>query len=72
MKKITEATAVSLSLVVILAGGIFWLSSLYANVNASNVKIQKLEVQQEQTAKDVIDRLARIEEQLKHLSKKRE
>ena len=68
MTKITEKTFIPISLLSIVAGGIFWLSSMYSKVEAHENTLNKIQVQQtkfmasDDTFKDeVIDRLARIE-----------
>ena len=77
MSKITENTLLPLSLVSILIGGIFWLSTMYSKVEAHEDNLNK--IQNQQTAfiasdnnfkEEVIDRLARIETKLESKPKK--
>jgi hypothetical protein len=60
VSKITESTLIPLSLVVTFLGGIAWLTVLYSKVEASEIKLGRLDVFERQ----VIERLARIEEKL--------
>lgn len=72
MDKITPETLVPLSLMGVLIGGIFWLSSMSIKSSIVYAKVDKLEEanskQSEDNAKfqrEVIERLARIEEALR-------
>ena len=64
MGRITEATLVPLSLVVALFGGSFWLSTMYAKVEAHESSLKIVEHKQDKFQEEVIDRLARIETKL--------
>ena len=74
MSKITENTLIPISLLSVLAGGIFWLSAIYANGNENTKNIDKLFVRQDQVEativeqnQKVIEKLSRLEEQMKYL-----
>jgi hypothetical protein len=76
LEKITESTAISIGALSIIAGGVFWLSTLYAKASASEIKIaaieQKMEKKNEDDAdfkREVIERLVRIEENVKKESR---
>ena len=43
MSKITENTLVPMSLIIILMGGVMWLSDIHAKADYSQQKLQKLE-----------------------------
>lgn len=47
MKAITEFTLIPLSMLSIIAGGVFWLSSLYSKVQAHSEQLSALENKQE-------------------------
>lgn len=71
LSAITESTTISVGLVLILVGGLSWLSTIYANELEHGRKItiieQKIERKNEVDAdfkREVIDRLARIEERV--------
>lgn len=71
--KINEQTSISISLVVTLVGGIIWLSYIAFQTTANSSQIVEIK----QSAKDelaykkeVIERLSRIEEALKHVAGK--
>jgi hypothetical protein len=71
--KITESTTVSVTLVIAIVGGVTWLSTIYATELEHGKKIQRVEEKLEKRddddssfRKEVIDRLARIEERLSH------
>lgn len=73
-KKITENTLIPISAVVILAGGIFWLSSLYVKSDVLAQRMSSIEEnikESEVFQREVIERLARIEEAIKHKGKER-
>lgn len=64
---ITEGTLVPLSLVAIVAGGIFWLSTLYAEVKANTDGLSRIEERSDKyltTVEDINKRLSRIEGKL--------
>jgi hypothetical protein len=65
MRKIAEDTLLPISLVITLAGGVFWLSSMYSKVEAHEVGLTSLKASQTAFQQEVIDRLARIETALK-------
>lgn len=73
LEAITEATLIPLSVLGVLLGGMAWLTSLSDTVVAASKKIESLEASQEGYVKDmreVRERLIRIEEALRHGSKK--
>jgi hypothetical protein len=47
LREITERTLIPLSIFAVLAGGIFWLSSLFATVSQHTQQLQALETKQE-------------------------
>ena len=49
MKAITERTLVPLGLVMAMAGGIFWFSSMYTQVEAHTSRLNALEDKQAKT-----------------------
>lgn len=63
MQKITENTLIPLSLLAVIAGGIFWFSTLYAEVRASSTDIQDLKNTMRQL-QSIDQRLSRIEGKL--------
>lgn len=42
MNKISEKSWVSLSLVIVIIGGVFWLSTLYARANSNSENLKDL------------------------------
>lgn len=72
--KITENTLLPISLVSSLVGGIVWLSVIWANGSENTKSIDKLFVRQDQIEATiieqnqmVIEKLSRLEEQMKYL-----
>ena len=72
MTKITEKTLIPLSLVISIVGGVFWLTTMWADTQANALTIEKIEFKQEKFSRavvdkldDIKDRLARIEERQK-------
>lgn len=68
MGKITEGTLVPISLVIVLVGGIFWLTQLYFTTQSNASTIEKMQIQSEkidQSLSEILERLARIEERIK-------
>lgn len=53
MGKITESTTISIGLVIILIGGVFWLSTLYANDMTQNQKIAELHQENKEIKDDI-------------------
>lgn len=67
MKKISEGTLVPLSLVLTIAGGAFWISSVYSMAATNSKEIQMLRDKQDQYYEEiqkVDERLSRIEGKL--------
>lgn len=61
---ISENTGVSISLVISLAGGMVWLSTLYYKTEAMAQTVSRIEQKQDQyneNQSDIIQRLSRIE-----------
>jgi hypothetical protein len=48
VKRITEDTLIPISLVIMLVGGVFWLTSMYNATAANSKDIAELKVKQEQ------------------------
>lgn len=68
MKDISENTKIRLSLVIVLGGGIAWLTSLKADTVALQnqyASIEKTQFQYLEIQSDIRDRLSRIEGMLK-------
>lgn len=53
MGKITESTTISIGLVIIMIGGVFWLSTLYANDLTQNQKIAELHQENKEIKGDI-------------------
>lgn len=68
MKAITESTAVSISLVIAICGGIGWLTSIYKTTEANAIDVARLKERNEL----ILEKLARIEERLDYLIKHKE
>lgn len=69
--KITENTLLPISLIVLIGGGIFWISAMWSQVQASSDEIKDIKTNQSKMSDDVINqnkeiiqRLTRIEERL--------
>ncbi len=65
--KITEDTAVSISLLIVIIGGVFWLSTLYAKTNNTAEAVSRIEDKSQEYQKTVDEinlRLTRIEAKL--------
>lgn len=61
---ISENTGISISVVISLLGGIFWLSTLYAKTVATEQSINRIELNQQEYYKNLTEinnRLGRIE-----------
>lgn len=43
MNKITEHTLIPISLLIVIIGGIVWLTNIHAKANYANQKLEKLE-----------------------------
>ena len=67
MKAITEATLMPISLVLVLIGGVSWLSTLHAKTESVGFKVEKVEVMQDEynrNLKEILVKLSRIEGRL--------
>lgn len=67
MREISEKTLVPISFLAILAGGILWIASMSARVDAASEKIRAMETKQDMYIQNIVeirDRLARIEGKL--------
>lgn len=53
MKPLDQKTPVALGLVIVLAGGIFWLSSLHALANSTSQRVDKTSQRLDKYADDV-------------------
>lgn len=65
---ITENTPISISLLISLAGGIFWLTTLYSKTEANAEALKRIEYNQEkytENLEQINERLSRIEGYLK-------
>lgn len=61
---LSQKTLVPIGFVIILAGGMFWLTTIYNTVNDHTVKMEKLELSINNVQKDyneIRDRTVRIE-----------
>lgn len=61
---ITKDTLVPISVIIALAAGVFWLSTMYINVRNTGERVEKLELKMD----TVYDRTARIEATLNTLT----
>lgn len=61
MAKISENTPITISLVMVIIGGVVWLSTLYAHTEANSKSIDKISTTNEEFQKEVIQRLTRLE-----------
>lgn len=67
LKKISEDTLIPLSFIVVLSGGVFWITSMYSEVKANTQSIQELKETNEayiRTVQSIDSRLSRIEGKL--------
>lgn len=67
MKKITENTLVPISLLTVIVGGVFWLSSMYSKVEAHAKSMEVVEAKQDkhiEVLQSIDKRLTRIEAKL--------
>lgn len=65
---ITENTGISVGVVALLIGGVFWLSTLYAKAQNTEETVDRIEKSQEEYNKNLLqinNRLGRIEGRLK-------
>jgi hypothetical protein len=72
MNTITDKTRVSVALVLTLLGGMFWLTTVYAEVRNSSNKIQELQTGQhrkEEQVLEILQRLAVIQEKLERIER---
>lgn len=61
---ISENTGISISLVITMAGGLVWLSTLYYKTEAIAQSVSRVELKQDQyndNQSEIIQRLSRIE-----------
>jgi hypothetical protein len=68
MSKITENTLIPISVFAVVAGGIFWLSSLYIQTKANADSLDKIERKQDlytETLNSIDRRLSVIEYEVK-------
>lgn len=73
MGKITEATAVPLSLVAVITSGAVWVSNIKAQTEANTMRIEKNEAAMGDAVKiltSIDGRLSNMEGQLKYLGKR--
>ena len=68
MSKIFEGTLLPISFVIVIMGGVFWLSSMYAETKANSAAIDKMELKLEYI-QSIDKRLAIIESELKRLGR---
>lgn len=78
INKITENTLLPVSLVVILVGGVFWLTTLYNQTVSNAQDISAIETKQDLLTKEltekqslILDRLSRIEGRLENIQHRR-
>lgn len=71
MKAITEKTAIPISLIIVMIGGIVWLTSVYAKVEANTTELSRVRTQIE-IISQIDRRLAVIETELKLIRKQYE
>ncbi len=67
IRSITEGTVIPLSLVLVLIGGIFWLSTVYSTANTTMEEVKLLRQKQDDyydTIEKIDVRLSRIEGKL--------
>ncbi len=64
MKAITEKTLVPISLVVVLIGGIIWLTQIYTTANANSDNIRDIKRMEFRYRKMLFDRLNSIDRRL--------
>lgn len=67
LRKITETTLFPLSLVILIAGGVFWLSSVYSTASTTKDEVTLLRQKQDEyydAIQKVDERLSRIEGKL--------
>ena len=67
MKEISENTRITISLLVIIIGGMTWLTTVYAQIKTNSSDLQELKStyeKREDRYVQILDRLARIEERL--------
>lgn len=72
MSRITENTLIPISILGVIAGGIFWLSTIYAqgmqnakDIDSLTSELKEISIEIKSHNQQVIDRLARIEENIK-------
>lgn len=64
MKKITEQSTITISLMIAIAGLAFWLGGVDSQTHANSDKVNKVSQNQEEFQKEVIQRLSRLETML--------
>ena len=67
MDMITEKTLVPISLLAVLAGGVFWLSSMYAQTTANAQAIVEIKEAQKDDRREIIERLNHIDNKIDRL-----
>lgn len=58
---LSEGTLIPVSLLVVIVGGVFWLSSMYAQTNANAESVVEIKQQQKDDRKEIMDRLSLID-----------
>ena len=72
MKEISEKTRVTISLLIIILGGMTWLSTVYAEIKTNSSDLQELKDHQEKRddrLEIILERVTRIEEILKRIDR---
>ena len=67
---ITEKTLIPLSLLLVIAGGIFWFSSMYSQTQANAESIVEVKQQQKDDRKEILDRLNVIDLKIDRILRK--
>lgn len=68
MKSISESTMLPISLIITILGGVFWITSMYAETKYNTASIVKMETKLEYL-QSIDRRLAIIEDQIKRLKR---
>lgn len=68
---INEKTLVPVSLLAALAGGIFWLSSMYAQTQANAQAVVEIKETQKDDRREIIERLNMIDNKIDRLLRHR-
>ncbi len=72
MQRINESTLIPLSMMLIVGGGVAWLTTMYTDVKYNTEQINEIKSDQEKHADEmgqVLQKLAAIQEQLKNIEK---